>query len=273
MAPPAQPICPSRLPFTQTMTMTMTRFKNHLLILLLCASPLLVKASNRVTALEQQERDDILSLATLTMVYQDWQATPEGRGHNIGSILVDKNSTPVFWARNSVTVRGDATQHGEVRLIQAFLTCPGIGKYVDGYAIYTTLEPCAMCTGMMAMTKLERAVFVQADPEYGHARKALMSVNFPRIFDQTTPTKLGQKIALENGWTRHRAANKGHTITDYLLTDEARGIYASAKVQLMNYKVKYPANQTVLQQTEKFLGSVTAETFDQKMLERCPIPE
>ena len=93
-------------------------------------------ANGSVSKVEQLERDQILSLSTLTMVYKDWQSSPNGRGHNIGSILVDKDSKPVFWARNSVTVRGDATQHGEVRLIQAFLDCPGIGKYVDGYSIY-----------------------------------------------------------------------------------------------------------------------------------------
>lgn len=230
-------------------------------------------ANGSVTKTEQLERDQILSLATLTMVYKDWQSSPDGRGHNIGSILVDKDSKPVFWARNSVTVRGDATQHGEVRLIQAFLDCPGIGKYVDGYSIYTTLEPCAMCTGMMAMTKLNRAVFVQADPEYGHARKALVSIKFPRIFDQTTPYQLSQKAALEKGWERYRGANKGMTITDYLLADEARGIYASAKLELSRFKVKYPVNQTLLQQTEKFLDSVTTETFGKQMLERCPTPQ
>lgn len=248
-------------------------FRKTILKLMLCGLPLTGTAIGSVTQFEQQERDQILSLATLAMVYQDWQSTPDGRGHNIGSILVDKNSNPVFWARNSVTVRGDATQHGEVRLIQAFLDCPGIGKYVDGYSVYTTLEPCAMCTGMMAMTKLKRAVFVQADPEFGHARKALLSVNFPRIFDQTSPQKLSQKTALESGWTRYRSANKGMTITDYLLSDEARGIYASAKVQLSQFKVTYPANQALLKQTEKFLGTVTTETFGKQMLERCPVPQ
>jgi tRNA(Arg) A34 adenosine deaminase TadA len=250
----------------------MNTFKSTLLALLLSGVQLIATANGNAIKVEQQERDHILSLATLAMVYKDWQSSPDGRGHNIGSILVDENSTPVFWARNSVTVRGNATQHGEVRLIQAFLDCPGIGKYVDGYSIYTSLEPCAMCTGMMAMTKLKRAVFVQADPEYGHARKALLSIKFPRIFDQATPHQLSQKEALENGWIRYRAANKGQTITDFLLSDEAHGIYASAQVELAQFKVKYPVNQTLLQSTEKFLDSVTTETFGQQMLERCPIP-
>jgi tRNA(adenine34) deaminase len=99
----------------------------------------------------------MLSLAVLYMVYKDWQGSAKARrGHNIGSILVDKNSVPVFWARNSVTVLDDSSQHGEVRTIQSFLNCPGVGRYVNGYSVYTTLEPCAMCTGMMAMAQVRK---------------------------------------------------------------------------------------------------------------------
>lgn len=217
----------------------------------------------------QQERENVLSLAVMSMVYKDWQASRNGRGHNIGSILVDKNSTPVFWARNSVTVRDDGTQHGEVRLIQAFLNCPGIGKYIDGYTIYTTLEPCAMCAGMAAMTKLDGVVYVQVDPEYGNVRNALASINFPRLFQQTTPKGLRQKNELEQGWAAFRNI-KGNSITEYLITEEARKVYASADQDLNDFKVKYPENEAILLTTREFIKNVGPETFDAKILERCP---
>lgn len=220
---------------------------------------------------EQAERDDIFSLAVLDMVYRDWQSSPDGRGHNIGSILVDRDNRPIFWARNSVTVTGNATQHGEVRLIQAFLDCSGVGKYMTGYTIYTTLEPCAMCTGMIAMTKLDRVVYVQADPEFGHALAGLEHVHFPRLFNQGTPQKLEQKQALESGWAGYRDAHPGSAITDYLLSDDAKAIYASASGELGRFKPGHAVNQDVLTQTQAFLAAVGPETFGEKMHDRCPV--
>jgi len=47
-------------------------------------------------------------------------------------------------------------------------------KYLDGYTIYTTLEPCAMCSGMMALTKVKRAVYGNPTHLYGRAIERLM---------------------------------------------------------------------------------------------------
>ena len=245
------------------------KVRQHLITLLLLVSVTTVFAQTNPVNLIQKERDNILSLAALAMVYKDWQTSSTGRGHNIGSILVDKHDMPVFWARNSVTVRNDATQHGEVRLIQAFLKCPGVAKYMDGYTIYTTLEPCAMCTGMIAMTKVDRVVYVQDDPEYGHARQALAYIKFPRLFVQTSPKGLKEKTDLERDW-RAYSKKKGSAITDYLLTDEARVIYAAADQDLTSYKIKYPENEGILIATQKFIKDAGPETFDQKVMERCP---
>lgn len=245
------------------------KVRQFLISLLLLATVTTVFAQTKPMNMAQKERDNIFSLAALAMVYKDWQTSRDGRGHNIGSILVNKNNMPVFWARNSVTVRSDATQHGEVRLIQSFLQCPGVGKYMDGYTIYTTLEPCAMCTGMIAMTKVDRVVYVQDDPEYGHARQALANIKFPRLFEQTSPKGLKQKTDLERDWATY-SKKKGSAITSYLLTDEARVIYAAADQDLMTYKIKYPENEGILVATQKFIRDVGPETYDRKALERCP---
>lgn len=246
-----------------------TRIRNQILFIVMLTVTTVVLAKG--PSPQQVERDEIFGLATLALIYKDWQSKPETRGHNIGSILVNKDSHPVFWARNSVKTTDNATQHGEVRLIQAYLNCKGVGKYMDGYTIYTTLEPCAMCTGMIAMTKVDRVVYVQADPEFGHALKGLKSVNFPRVFVQDSTPKLAQKLALEKGWVNYRTAHKDSAITDYLLSDNAKTIYASAMIDLNDFKVKFSENQQVLNQTLQFLNKqVGLETFGEKMLERCP---
>lgn len=195
----------------------------------------------------QQERDTILSLACLSVVYKNWQtdSDPDPRGHNIGCVMVDSNSLPVAWNVNCVTILDNGTQHGEVRVVQEFLSSNHTsGKYIDGNTVYTTLEPCAMCTGMMTMTKAKRCVYVQADPGYGSAIKGLNLVRYPRVFEAYTPSGLPQKVKLEQQFAQFMKTNP--SITDYLLTTDAQAIYASALTDLNNYRVKWTKNNAAL---------------------------
>lgn len=222
------------------------------------------------------ERDKIYGLVSMAMIYKDWQTSSNGRGHNIGSILVrNSDNMPVFWARNSVNVRHNSSQHGEVRLTQAFLDfCQSSNpsKYIKDFTLYSTLEPCAMCTGMLAMTQLSRAVFVQVDPEYGRALRGLQLVKFPRVFAQNTTPGLPQKTALEAGWVNYRAANPGSAITDYLLSSNARDVYASAEQSIRDMTV-LPANQPIKDAALSFLTNRVGnepEVFGDAMAARCP---
>ncbi|MEW5669095.1 deaminase [Pseudomonas putida] len=220
------------------------------------------------TTSTQGERDEIFSLLAMAMVEKDWQTGPEGRGHNIGSILVDKSDNPVFWARNSIRSRDDSTQHGEVRLMQSFLNCPKVGKYLDEYSVYTTLEPCAMCSGMLAMTKVKRVIYIQKDPGYGHTREMLRKAEYPRVYEEYTPTKLAQKIKLESEYNTFQETNK--SITDFLLTKNAYSIFSSAATALAAYKVQHSENEKTLDAARAFLITVTAEKYDREKLKACP---
>ena len=241
------------------------------LLALLVAISCHVSAAGSVPGPEQQERDEILSLAALAVVHRDWQVSPFGRGHNIGAILAGKNSVPVFWARNTVNMSGNATQHGEVRLIQEFLDCKGVDRYANGYTVYTTLEPCAMCTGMMALTMLGRAVYVQSDPEFGNARDALASIDYPRIFEEYSPPNMRQKRALDAGYENFRKQHPRGGITAYLLSPEAKSIFASAETELQSYKPRFQENVRVVEAAKQFLKSVPQKAGDDRPSDYCPL--
>lgn len=197
----------------------------------------------------QKERDSILCLLTLAFVYNEWQSaeTLPQRGHNIGSVLVNQDGIPVFWTRNSVKALHNSNQHGEVRMATRYLSNIPADKYMPkGYVLYTSLEPCAMCTGMLSMVQTGRVVYVQKDPEFGGVAEALKSIGYPRVYEVLTPAALPQKVALEQGWDSYKK-NGGKAITDYLLTPQAKGIYQSAQQELKNYSLKYKENDAVLQ--------------------------
>lgn len=168
--------------------------------------------------------------------------------------MVNSNSLPISWNVNCVTILDNGTQHGEVRVVQEFLSSTNAsGKYIEGNTVYTTLEPCAMCTGMMTMTKAKRCVYVQADPGYGRAIEGLNLVRYPRVFEAFTPTTLPQKIALERQFAQFSRTNP--SITDYLLTANAKAIYASALKDLMNYHVMWTNNAAFYSAVTNFVAT------------------
>jgi tRNA(Arg) A34 adenosine deaminase TadA len=204
----------------------------------------------------QQEKDRVLSLAALSVVFKNWQTSsaPGSRGHNIGCVMVNSNSLPISWNVNCVTILDNGTQHGEVRVVQEFLSSTNAsGKYIDGNTVYTTLEPCAMCTGMLTMNKAKRVVYVQADPGFGSAIKGLNLVRYPRVFEAFTPSTLPQKIALERQFAQFSRTNP--SITDYLLTTNAQAIYASAERDLMSYRVRWTNNAAFYSSVTNFIST------------------
>lgn len=131
-----------------------------------------------------QELYDIYSLMSLAIVFSDWQTSlnNNSRGFNIGCILVNKNNQVVFHGLNSITSRRNATQHGEVRAMTGYLEQANKeNTLLDGYTIYTSLEPCAMCAGMMVHTNLKNAVYVQLEIPF---KKCEMKKEFGRTLER-----------------------------------------------------------------------------------------
>lgn len=234
----------------------------------------------------QKERDLILSLLAMTIVRADWQEKeadqqkkPAGgssrskrrRGHNIGSVLArNSDGMPVYWARNAAAYLDNGSQHGEVRLIQNFLDCPGIGRYADKYTVYTTLEPCAMCTGLMTLTQVHRVVYLQKDTGYGDARKKLLEdIPYPNVYlEATADTPL--KAQLEERYEAFKQGG-GKSITDFLLTQSAKEIYDRASKALREFKPKHHENEGVLKAALQFVDSDLTERYGSAMMQGCPV--
>jgi tRNA(adenine34) deaminase len=68
--------------------------------------------------------------------------------------------------RNQMRALNDPTAHAEMLAIRAALARRGTGR-LDGCDLYVTLEPCAMCAGAIAHTRLRRVYFGAEDPKAG----------------------------------------------------------------------------------------------------------
>lgn len=74
-----------------------------------------------------------------------------------GAVLV-KDGKIVFENENQIYTRHDPTFHGEAGLIREFCAQTGITDLSD-YTLYTSCEPCFMCSGAMVWVRLGRLVY------------------------------------------------------------------------------------------------------------------
>lgn len=95
--------------------------------------------------------DDLLRRAIAVAV----SARQHGN-HPFGALLVAPNGEVVLEAENTVVTESDATGHAETNLVRA--ASRAFGR-LDGYALYTSTEPCAMCAGAIYWSGISRMVY------------------------------------------------------------------------------------------------------------------
>ncbi len=168
----------------------------------------------------------------------------------------------VCWARNAVGVTRNTTQHGEVRLLTNYLH-QAEARQVPGLKLYTTLEPCAMCAGMMSLTGVRTAVFGQSDPHFGGVLQRLAG-DPDQQQDEHCPYPRGVQAVASAVLIRaqldaaYEEAGKP-SITDWLAGDEARLLFAQARGLLDSYEVQFKTNAEILERARSFLELVPAE--------------
>ena len=78
-----------------------------------------------------------------------------------GAVLV-KDGAIVFSNENQIYTRHDPTFHAELGLLRRFCGETGITDLSD-YTLYSSCEPCFMCSGAMVWTNLGRLVYGASD--------------------------------------------------------------------------------------------------------------
>jgi tRNA(adenine34) deaminase len=84
----------------------------------------------------------------------------------IAAAILSPTGEVIATAHNEVETRGDATAHAELIAIRA--ACAKLGsKYLEGYTLVVTLEPCAMCAQAASLAKISKIIFGAFDPKGG----------------------------------------------------------------------------------------------------------
>lgn len=230
-----------------------------------------VAAGDRIAAGDpvRAERDEIYSLAAMAVAHRDWQrgTGPTTRGYNIGSVLVDAEGRLVDWGRNANRRTGNGTQHAEVRMLQSYLATSR-SYHLEGFTVYTTLEPCAQCAGMMVLAKVRRVVYALPDRDYGAAleRLALDSralgagkghAPYPRaVWSERAAFPLArtlQRSAAEALERPHPPA-----LVAWLASPEAERLFADATERLRTLEPVHAENVSAALRAREFVEGVPA---------------
>lgn len=83
-----------------------------------------------------------------------------------GAVLV-KDEEIVYTNENQIYTMHDPSFHGEAGLIRRFCAETGITELTD-YTMYSSCEPCFMCSGAMVWAKLGRLVYAASNIDLEH---------------------------------------------------------------------------------------------------------
>ena len=84
----------------------------------------------------------------------------------VGALVVDDSGTIIGVGANLREQDNDPTAHAEIVAIRN--AANKIGNYrLDDLTMVVTLEPCGMCAGAIAQSRIKRLVFGSFDEKYG----------------------------------------------------------------------------------------------------------
>ncbi len=87
----------------------------------------------------------------------------------IGAIIV-KNNKVIAKSYNRKSIDNIATSHAELLAINK--ACKKLKSwYLDDCTLYTTVEPCMMCTGAIIQSRIKRVVYGTKNESFGYLSK------------------------------------------------------------------------------------------------------
>lgn len=102
-----------------------------------------------------------------------------GAGEVPVGAVVARGEAIIGVGRNAMRAGHDPTAHAEIVALRAAAAALGTSR-LDECDLWVTLEPCAMCAGAIALSRIRRLHFAAADEKGGAV------VNGPRLFAQPT---------------------------------------------------------------------------------------
>lgn len=107
----------------------------------------------------------------------------------VGALIVDSATGDILSeAYNQRETKASALAHAEILAIEK--ACQKLGRWrLSGCILYTTLEPCVMCSGAILQARLDQVFYGASDPKGGgHS-----------LFELLQEPRLNHRVELSSG--------------------------------------------------------------------------
>ncbi len=132
----------------------------------------------------------------MLLAMEQARAAEEAGEVPVGAVILSPEGEVVACGENRVLRDSDPTAHAEMVALRAAGRV--LGNYrLPGCTLYSTLEPCSMCSGAILHARVARLVFAASDPKAGACGSVLEVMNHPRLNHQVE--LVGGVLALECG--------------------------------------------------------------------------
>ena len=132
----------------------------------------------------------------MLLAMEQARAAEEAGEVPVGAVILSPEGEVVARGENRVLRDSDPTAHAEMVALRAAGRV--LGNYrLPGCTLYSTLEPCSMCSGAILHARVARLVFAASDPKAGACGSVLEVMNHPRLNHQVE--LVGGVLALECG--------------------------------------------------------------------------
>ena len=96
----------------------------------------------------------------------------------VAAAVIDMDGQIVALAENRMKRDRNVLHHAEMLAIQAAMAATDQSR-LDGYDLWVTLEPCAMCAGAIAHARIRRLYFSAHDKKAGAVESGIQFFNSP----------------------------------------------------------------------------------------------
>jgi tRNA(adenine34) deaminase len=105
----------------------------------------------------------------------------------VGAIVVDKDGVIIGTGSNEREAKNDPTAHAEIVAIRN-ATSKIDNSRLDGCTLVVTLEPCAMCAGAIAQSRISNLIFGAWDEKAGAVGSVWDVIRDPRALYKVNVT-------------------------------------------------------------------------------------
>ncbi len=119
----------------------------------------------------------------LQLAYQEAQKAFLKNEVPVGAVLINPQKKIVSKAHNLKECHHDGMAHAEILALRKVMKKEKKWR-LDGYTLYSTLEPCPMCAGALLHARIERLVFGALDFKWG-AVQSRINLLTPGLFNHT----------------------------------------------------------------------------------------